>query len=149
MYGRKRAEWTRLEGTFFLFSSIAFLGIILWLLWGFVIVGDPLYFTNSQFSAKSQQNNWLARGELPAYHNPVQAVLYYTFTTMGNVGILVFFVSVVGFMAYVLNKQEKNRLIISLLFLVPYIFNVVTLVMGQSVIFIPSLTPAAAFNLAK
>ncbi len=142
LYGRKRSEWSRLEGLLFLFSSLAFVGVLLWLLWGYIILGDPLYFTNSQFSAKSQQNEWLARGALPAYHNLPQAILYYTFTAMSNVGILIFWAAVVGFIVYVRNKAEQNKLVVSLLFLVPFIFYVVTLYMGQSIIFIPSITPS-------
>jgi len=143
LYGRKRVNWTKLEGYLFLFSTLAFFGILMWLIWGYLILGDPLYFTNSQFSAKSQQNSWNARGELPAYHNPIQSVLYYTFTSMSNIGILLFFSSIIGFVLYLRNKEEQHRAIIGLLFMVPYIFYIVTLFMGQSVIFIPSLTPVS------
>lgn len=115
----------------------------MWLLWGYLILGDPLYFTNSQFSAKSQQNSWLARGELPAYHDLVQAILYYSMTFLSNVGVMFFFASIVGFVMYLRNPKEQHRGVIALLLTVPFLFNVITLFLGQSVIFIPSVTPVS------
>lgn len=132
---------TRLEGRLILFSTLAFYGMGLWILWDFLILGDPFYFTNSQFSAKSQQMAWLTKGELPAYHNLLQSFLYYFVTSMSITGVVIFAFSVIGFILLLRDKTVRNRLLIATLLAVPFIFYVVTLFLGQSIIFIPHLTP--------
>jgi hypothetical protein len=139
--GFSRDQWDKLEGRLLLFGSIAFFAIALWLLWGWVILGDPLYFTHSVFSAKSQQNSWLAKGELPAYKHLGVSFLYYFVTAMSNAGVLMFAVALVGIVWFLLKSSNKHRYYILLILLVPFIFNVLTLYLGQSVIFIPHITP--------
>lgn len=139
--GFNRDLWDKLEGRLILFGAIAFFGIALWLLWDWVILGDPLYFTHSVFSAKSQQNSWLAKGELPAYGHIGTSFLYYLVTAMSNIGVMVFLIAVVGMFWFMFKSTNKHRFYILLILFVPFIFNVITLYLGQSVIFIPHLTP--------
>ncbi len=137
----KGIEWKKIEGNVVLFATLAFLGIVLWLGWDWLILGDPLYFTTSQFSAASQQQEWLSRGMLPAYHNAWMSFLYYFVTAMSNAGVVLYFAALIGIFHYLGNKHFKHRFFVILLLLSPFIFNVVTLFLGQSVIFIPHLTP--------
>ncbi len=134
-------RWHRLEGREVLFITLAFFGIFLWLLWDYLILGDPLYFTHSQFSANSQQNSWLARGELPAYRNVPISLLYYTVTSMESSGTLLTCIALIGMLLFGLNKEARYRWLILLVLLVPFFFNVLTLFLGQSVIFLPGVTP--------
>ncbi len=129
------------QGLFFLFSTLGFVGVLIWLAWDFLILGDALYFTNSPFSAKSQQQGWLARGELPTYHDIVQSFLYYSVTSLHNIGFLISILAVLSLIILILDKSIRQRIFIILLLFVPFIFYVLTLFMGQSVIFIPDLTP--------
>lgn len=138
---RVRRMWGSIEGRFILFGTPAFFGIAIWLLWGLLILGDPLYFTHSQFSANSQQHSWLARGELPAYHNIPVALLYYFVTSMESGGVLVSTMAMVGLVSFFRAKGSRYRYYILLVLLVPFFFNVLTLFLGQSVIFIPGVTP--------
>lgn len=138
-----RKKWGMLEGRFILFSTLAFLGIFLWFVWGWLILGDPLYFSHSEFSAKSQQNSWLARGELPAYHNVWVSIQYYAVTAATNIGPILTAASIIALVLFVLDKRMRERLFIVFILMVPFIFNTATLYLGQSVIFIPSLTPAS------
>jgi hypothetical protein len=133
----------KIEGIMVLYATLAFFGIALWFLWGQVILGNALYFTQSEFSAKTQQQAWLAKGELPAYHNIGLAIAYYFVTSYANAGIVVFFVSVVGIVAFLKNKEIHIRWFVALLLMVPFLFNALTLFIGQSVIFIPHLTPVS------
>ncbi len=130
-----------LEGKAILYGTIAFFGIVLWLLWDFLILGDPLYFSNSPFSAKSQQTGWLAKGELPSYHNILNAITYYTVASIENIGLLLSCCIGIGLILFIFS-QIKNKFLILLIFFVPFIFYVTTLYIGQSIIFIPGLTPA-------
>lgn len=130
----------KMEGEVLLFSTLALFGIIIWLFWDYLILGDPLYFTNSQFSAKTQQAIWLTRGQLPAYHNILFSFIYYLVTSMSVSGILIFSISVIGLLSFVREKENRDNVLIALIMLVPFVYYVVTLFMGQSVIFIPHLT---------
>jgi hypothetical protein len=143
LYSLRVWEWRTLEGKVILFGTLAFFGIALWLAWDFLILGDPLYFTNSPFSAKSQQNGWAARGQLPSYHNIGSSLAYYTVTSAVNSGVVIFGIAVVGLLVYLLIKPSWQKVAIVLVLLVPYIFYVATLYMGQSIILIPELTPAS------
>lgn len=134
-------KWYKFEGMLILFSTVAFFSIVLWLGWDWLILGDPLYFTHSEFSAKSQQQGWLARGELPAYQNIWLSFLYYFVTSMSNVGVITWFIAIAGFGYYLIKNPERKKWIVALLLGNVFIFYVATLFMGQSVIFIPHITP--------
>lgn len=129
------------EGKFILFSSLAFFGIFLWIIWDFLILGDPLYFKNSQFSAQSQQLDWLARGELPAYKNIFQSFLYYSAAALRNAGIITFLLGVIGLVGFILYERGRVFVLSAILLILPFIFNILSLFLGQSVIFIPDVTP--------
>ncbi len=135
--------WQTLEGKLILFSVLAFLGIGLWLLWNWLILKDPFYFTNSPFSAKSQQKGWLGMGELPTYHDIFLSFTYYAVTSLVNIGYIMSCLVAAGLVLFLLDKKQKERFYITALLFVPFIFYVVTLYLGQSVIFIPELTPTA------
>ncbi len=132
----------KLQGMIILFSVLAFLGIVLWFVWGWLILGDPFYFTNSAYSAKTQQLSWMQKGQLPAYHNLFIAVQYYFFDSMTNIGIVVFVIFLIGFFNFLIKDKSLFKTLIILVLLAPFMFNVITLYIGQSIIFIPHITPA-------
>ncbi len=136
------AEFRRLEGRFILYSTLAFFGIVLWLLWDFLILGDPLYFSHSQFSANSQQQSWLTKGELPAYHHMLTSIIYYLYTSVENAGIIIAVLALIGLILFLFSQQHRHKFYVLLVLAVPFIFNVATLYLGQSVIFLPGLTPS-------
>jgi hypothetical protein len=136
-----KAQWQQLEGKVVLYCTLAFFGIVLWLGWGWLILGDPLYFTHSQFSAKSQQLGWLAKGELPAYHNIWVSFVYYFVASLDNAGVILFILAIAGFLVYLFRSSAKHKLMAALILLTPFVFYVATLWLGQSIMFIPGLTP--------
>lgn len=142
MYFPKKMSFKRLTGRMIFFSTLAFFGILIWMVWDYLILGDPFYFTNSQFSAKTQQDAWYLRGELPAYHNMFLSIAYYIVTGMSNAGVIVYFLGVLGLIRYLFKERMKNWLFPAIIMLVPFIFYTITLYIGQSIIFIPHLTPA-------
>jgi hypothetical protein len=133
------SQW---EGKLLLFCTLAFFGILLWLAWGYIILGDALYFTHSQFSAKSQQTGWAAKGELPAYHHLWTSIMYYAYTSYVNIGAYVCVLALIGIAVFIVAKGIKGKWYVLLILSVPFIFNVATLFLGQSIIFIPGLTPS-------
>lgn len=138
-----RASVPRIESRVVLFSTLAFFGIVLWLGWGFLILGDPLYFSHSPFSASSQQSSWLLRGELPAYHSWLMSFIYYGVTSYDIAGIGATGLALGGMAIFLLEPGNRRKLLIFALLMTPFVFYVLTLYMGQSVIFLPGLTPAS------
>ena len=136
-----KTSYAKAEGKLILFSTLAFFGIALWLGWGWLILGDPLYFTDSDYSAKAQQLAWAARNELPAKGHAWLSFLYYFVTTMSNAGVIIFALAIIGLVFYLFHNKDSRRWFIALILLAPFAFNVLSLYLGQSVIFIPSLTP--------
>jgi hypothetical protein len=139
----RKWQWKKIEGLGILFATLAFFGVFLWLGWDKAILGNALYFSQSEFSAQTQQQAWLAKGQLPAYHNIVLSFWYYFVTAMSDSGMFIFLLFIVGLIVFVWKKRAWERWLITLLLLVPFIFYVVTLYIGQSVIFIPHLTPVS------
>ncbi len=137
----KHEDWGKIEGKYLVFSTLGYFAVGLWFVWDFIILGDPLYFTNSKFSAHAQQLNWLHKGELPAYHNPILSFLYYLVTSMSDTGIIIFGVSVIGLLLFLSYRKQVLRYLIAFVLFIPFLFNVIALYTGQSVIFIPHLTP--------
>ncbi len=134
-------RFDKMQGFIVLFSTLAFLGIGLWLLWDFLILGDPFYFTNSQFSARAQQLNWQKRGQLPTFHNLPLSFLYYFVTSMSDSGLLIFIMALIGLYLLIKNIHKIEEFLVFVLLGIPFLFNVITLWLGQSIIFIPHLTP--------
>ncbi len=145
-YYRSRVKWKQLQGKFIMFVTIAFFGIALWLLWGYTILGDPLYFTNSQFSAKSQQDIIRENGALYTYHNLPLSMMYYSFAAMTNAGMLLFGTAVIGFYRFLRTSAIPAKQEITVLFLVPFMFYVLTLFAGQSVLYLPHINSGSMFN---
>lgn len=137
----QKASWRKMEGYILLFATPAFLGILMWFAWDWLILGDPLYFTSSPYSAKSQQQNWSARGQLPASHNLPLSFVYYFADSMSNVGVIIFALFILGMVVFINSNYKRFIALTVLLLMSPFIFNIITLYMGQSVIFIPHITP--------
>jgi len=136
-----KAIWGELEGKLILFSTLSMVGIVLWILWDWLILKDPFYFTNSPFSAKSQQMGWLARGELPSYHDWKASFQYYALTAVANIGYVLSPLIIASVVVYLLDSRQRNRFYVTTLLFSPFLFYVITLYLGQSVIFLPQLTP--------
>lgn len=141
----KKYSYFKIESTMILYCCVAFIGIAFWLGWNFLIFANPFYFTASPYSAKTQQLTWLKQGQLPSYHHVVSSLLFYTITAAQNAGSLVFTLGIAGLIIYfavsLRRKKQLSYFLILLLIASPYVFYVVTLYAGISVIFIPELVP--------
>jgi hypothetical protein len=136
-----RRLFTRKKGDMILFGTLAAFGITCWFVWCWLIFGDPAYFDDSIYSAKAQQLAWMAKGELPGYHNLIISLIYYIYTALSNSGFIIFVVAFIGAIVFAASRSSKATLATLTVLFVPFIFNVLSLFLGQSVIFIPNLTP--------
>lgn len=135
----------KIEGLVILFSTLAFTAILLWVVWNAIIFHDPFYFFSSPYSAKSQQLAWLKRGQLPTNKNLPKSVIFYTIDSVENAGTVAFSLGLIGGMIgflYILTHFRKSYSVTGLLlYFSPFVFYVVTLYKGISIILLPNLVP--------
>jgi len=135
------------EGNFIFFSTLAGLGIGLWLLWNLLIFKDPLYFAFGPFSAHTQQAQIEQAGELVTKGNLFLSVKTYLYALIYNSGALIVVLGTIGMVTFWFDKRIKESVrIASSALLAPLIFNILALFMGHSVLFIEGVTGKTWFN---
>ncbi len=142
-----KTNFSRTEGTLVLFLTLASFGIILWLMWNLLIFKDPLYFAFGPFSAKAQQDQLNAAGDLPTKHNLYLSAKYYLFAMAYNSNAILMFMGTIGAILFFISKQYNLRVKSAVSALVaPLVFNIIALYMGHSVLFIQGFSGTAWFN---
>ena len=129
------------SGPAVIFLTLAGFGIFLWLLYNKMIFDNALYFANSEFSAKAQQEILASRGQLATKGDIKLSFLTYTYTSIFNLGILPFFTMVAGVFYYLIRYVFSPSRWPPFLLVIPYFFNIISLYTGQSVIWLPMLPP--------
>ncbi|KKU64381.1 MAG: Glycosyl transferase family 2 [Candidatus Amesbacteria bacterium GW2011_GWA1_47_16] len=145
--GWKKGGWQVAEGMTLMFSSLGFLGIALWLLWNQLIFNNFLYFAISPYSAYAQQQALLSQGNLATKGQLLVSFLSYLSSLVFSHTMVVFLLGIAG--AAVLWLDKKNSLhtrIAALCLLAPFVFNIISLYLGQSAMFIPGLSGGFWFN---
>jgi hypothetical protein len=148
LYGWKKYGLKNIEGMFFFFTSFAGVGVVLWLLWNLMIFGDPLYFALGPYSAHSQQEQIESAGLLLTKGNALFSTYTYSVATVYNVGIFPMLLAIIGGIYFVFDKSIGLRAkLASTTLLAPFIFNVLALFLGHSVLFIPEIMGDSWFNI--
>lgn len=138
----------RAEGEVFLFATVGGLGIGLWLLWNWTIFGDPLYFILGPYSAYAQQKILKHVGQLPTQGNLYNAVYYFVWSVIDNLGILITAAGLTSILAVPFTLKKKTQIIIILAALSPLVFNILSLYIGQSAMNIPqAISNPGIFNI--
>ncbi len=137
----KKVSYKIVEGTIFLYSFIAFMGILLWLIWNKVIFNSFLYFSESVYGSKEQQLFFLNNGYLPTYHNFTKSIVYFLEDIRLVVGLPVVLLALcgLGFFTYkVVSQKQMRYLLIIILMLTPVFFYVLSLYIGQASLILPT-----------
>lgn len=139
----KRKSFSEIEGTFFLFSTVAFSGIVAWLIYNQLIYGNMLRFANGEGAAASAAiqtgTSALTRGDF------IHSTLVYLSAASLNLS----YVSLgVAFIApFLILKTKKWQFLIPALILsTPILFNIISLFLGQSVLYTPQFKPFYFYN---
>lgn len=147
LYGLRTGGKTKAEGLFFLFCTVAGLGVVLWLLWNLLIFKDPLYFAFGPYSAHAQQDQLDAAGVLLTKHNWWLALQTYWYAMVYNVGILHILLGTLGAVLLFFDKKiPLNVRIATSALLAPLVFNIIALYLGHSVLFVQNLNGDTWFN---
>jgi len=147
LYGFQTKGVKKAEGLFFLFCSLAGLGVFLWVLWNAAIFKDPLYFAFGPYSAHAQQDQLDAAGVLITKGDIFQSLKTYWYALIYNSGIFQVLLAVPGAILLFTDKNISPKVkMASTALLTPLWFNIIALYFGHSVLFIQGLNGDTWFN---
>lgn len=143
----RKHNYKTTEGVVVVFGTLAGFGILLWLFWNLMIFKDPLYFITGPYSAGTQQQQLADAGVLATKHNLPFSLQTYLYAIFYNSGVLSAVLAFVGAILFWFDKNVKSELRLAATALIaPFIFNVLSLYIGQSVLFIQGLHGNSWFN---
>jgi hypothetical protein len=144
----KSKGYHKSEGMFVLFCTLGALGIVLWVVWNWVIFNDPLYFAFGPFSAHAQQSQLDQAGVLQTKHNLWLSLKMYWYAMSYNSGMLTVILGIFGAIALRWDKTLSRDTKIALLALMaPFAFNTIALYLGHSVLFVQGISGNTWFNI--
>ncbi|HEU5314624.1 MAG TPA: hypothetical protein VFX49_00820 [Chloroflexota bacterium] len=136
----------QLEGLALSWVLPAAYGIVLWVLYNWIIFGDPLNFSLGPGSAKAFSEAEAAAGRLPTRHNPLYAFLTYYYATIDNTGLPLFWGAVAGLVVLAISRLSIPEKLAALVPWSIFAFEVTSLTAGQSVLWTPQLAPYDFYN---
>jgi hypothetical protein len=135
------------EGIVILFGTLGAVGIAGWFLWNLLIFKDPFYFAFGPYSARAQQTQMEAAGELLTKGNMWLSLKTYTYALFYNSYTYIAILGMIGMVVSLFDKKIRPMVKLgSLALLTPFIFNVIALFFGHSVLFIPGVIGGGWFN---
>jgi Dolichyl-phosphate-mannose-protein mannosyltransferase len=126
-----KIRWTSTGDRFIVFAVVAFAGIAAWLIWNWVIFGNPLTF---QTGAYAKPSNWVASGE-PFIGNWLIAAKTYGYAMLDNETGPLLLLAAAGLVCLIAREWRTKRTaarslpVLSLLVIVP--FFIASLYAGQ------------------
>lgn len=139
---------SRVEGTTLLFGTLGIIGVLGWFLWNQLIFNDPLYFALGPFSAHSQQLVMEQAGVLPTKHNLLLSIQIYLYSLLYNSYTYPAILALIGYIAFLRDpKIDSNSHWGSTAMLSPFVFNVLALFLGFSVIYVQGISGETWFNI--
>ncbi len=143
----RQKKFAKSEGIFFLYNTLAGFGIFLWIVWNAAIFKDPLYFAFGPYSAHAQQEQIEAAGQLITKHDWGQSLQSYGYAMFYNNNTFFAILALFGMVLLMLDKKIPIALrLSSLILMAPFVFNVLALYLGHSVLFIQGINGDTWFN---
>ncbi len=143
---RKRG-YSETEGKVLLFVTMGGLAIVMWFIWNLLIFGDPLYFAFGPFSAHAQQAQISEAGELFTKGNLYLSVKAYIYALLYNSYTFPAIVGLLGGLFLWMDKKIKWEVKLATVALIsPFVFNVLALYLGHSVLFVVGVMGDTWFN---
>jgi hypothetical protein len=143
----RKKNFTTAEGTAFFYTTLAGVGIALWFLWNLLIFKDPLYFALGPFSAHAQQQQLASAGVLATQKNLLLSMKVYLYALAYNTNAFILFLGTLGAIALWCSKKVAGNLrLVSTALIAPFVFNIVALYLGFSVLFVQGISGDTWFN---
>lgn len=131
----KRHSRRKIEGNLVMFCILGSLGIILWLAWGQIIFGDPLYFQRGPESAQALTISQAAPLQIYQQYNLPADIQVYSMATIETLGLSLCVLAMLGLIIYLVKKWRSPEALAVLAFLAPFAFYVLAIYAGQTRLF--------------
>lgn len=139
----QKEKFGKMVGKLIIFTFPIAFGIGLWLLWNFLIFGDPLFFAFGNNSAHAQQDLIEKMSGLITKHNWLISFKAYWYAVRDSFGeyltMLSLFSVIIFFVRKNLNFKFGEKILLTIILLSPFVFNVLALYLGFSAINMPEL----------
>jgi hypothetical protein len=146
-YAWQKIGIQKARGMVIFFCTLGGLGIVMWLIWNLLIFRDPFYFAFGPFSAHAQQAQLETAGELPTKGNLIMSFKAYFYAVVYNSYTYTAILGLIGGVVLLLDKRIKPYVrFASLALFAPFVFNVLALFLGHSVLFLPEVIGETWFN---
>ncbi len=143
----RKHNYKTTEGVVVIFGTLAGFGIFLWFFWNLIIFKDPLYFILGPYAAGTQQQQLADAGVLATKHNLPFSLQTYIYAIFYNSGVFTTILAFIGVILFWFDKKISKELrYAATALLAPFIFNVLSLYLGQSVLFVQGLHGNSWFN---
>lgn len=136
----------RTEGLTLAYLTFPVYAMFMWFFYNWLIFGDPLEFQHGKYSAAAAQQSFAQAGLLPTKHNLGLSIMTYGWTVLDNLGGVVCATGIVGLLIYLRATRLRPDSLIPYAFLSAFVFNVISLWAGQTVILTQHTHPAGYFN---
>ena len=147
IHGLRKFGYKTTEGLVVLFCTLGGFGILLWIFWNWIIFKDPLYFISGPYAAATQQQLIASAGLLTTQHNLPFSIETYMYAIVYNAGMLNTVLAFIGMVMFWFDKKISGSLrLAATALLAPFIFNILALYLGQSVLFIQGINGNSWFN---
>lgn len=127
----KRFPIRKIEGYLLVFTVLGSTGIILWLIWGQIIFGDPLYFQRSMYSSQAQTVEGRAISQFSLLHNLPADLRFYTIDSVETLGLALSLLALLAIVLFVLRQWKSPSILAAMAFLAPFAFYIAALFGGQ------------------
>jgi hypothetical protein len=142
-----RKEFKKAQAMFIAFMTLGGFGIALWFLWNQVIFKDALYFALGPFSAHAQQEQMDKAGVLITKGNLLLSLKIYLYALAFNSYTYQVIIGFIGMVVLWFDKTIKRDIRIATSgLLAPFVFNVLALFLGFSVLFVQGISGNTWFN---
>lgn len=122
---KNRFGYQKIEAHLIYFGSLAGFGILFWLIWEQVILGDFLFFHRGEYSNLSFAVGSETTGNL------YMSTLSYSISTLMNVGVVGLLLGIAGLVYFLVSNQPKADKISMLVLVSPIPFFIYSLYGGQ------------------
>lgn len=143
---RRWGSWRFGVRTAIAFALPATIIALWWVLLNWVAYDDPLAFQRGPYSAASLQQEFAALGLLPTEGSWVVSAETYGSTVWTTLGGLTAVGALLGFGVLAFNRTVGEQSVVVWLLTFPFVYHVVSLYTGQSVIWNEMTQPAGLFN---
>ncbi len=127
----KRFSLRQIEGYLLSYIPLSITGIVLWLIWGQVIFGDPLYFQHSTYSSQAQTIAGAALTQFSLRHNLLLDIGLYGIDCIETIGTALSIIAFVAILLFTLRSWRTVNILAALAFLAPFVFYITALFFGQ------------------